>query len=58
MAFGGELGRSECPDDYVEPLIWIVLIQAHLKILRHRSKIEHHRAPFDVEDAVRGVTRH
>ena len=53
-----DLGGSKCGDDYVEPLVWIVLVQTHLKILRRRIIPIQYRAPFDVEDAVRRATRH
>ena len=48
-------GRSECGEDHVEPPVWIVLIQTHLKILGRRLIPIQYRAPFDVEDAVRGA---
>src|SRR4029453_13851651 len=52
------VGGSQCADDHVEPPVWIVLIQTNLKILRRRLIPIQYRAPFDVEDAVRGTTRH
>ena len=42
-------------EDYIEPLVWIVLINAHLKI-RGLTVIEKvRRAPFDVKNAVGGA---
>src|SRR5262249_39937377 len=54
----GEDGWSECAEDHVEPLIWIVLKQTHFKILRRCIICKQHGAPFDVEDAVRGAASH
>src|SRR6478672_4663685 len=51
-AFGVERW-SEHAKDHVEPPVWIVLIQAHLKILRRRVIPIEYCAPFDVKDAVR-----
>ena len=50
-----DIGGSERADNHVEPPVWIVLIQTHLKILRRRLIPIQYRAPFDVEDAVRGA---
>jgi hypothetical protein len=45
--------RIECADDYLEPSVGIVLIQAHFKVLCRRVVGKQHGAPFDVEYAVR-----
>jgi hypothetical protein len=42
----------DSPEDYVKPLVGIVLVQAHFKI-RCRAIIgKIHRVPLDVKDAV------
>jgi hypothetical protein len=39
-------------EDYVKPLVGIVLVQTHLMIRRQSAIVEVRCAPFDVEDAI------
>ena len=57
LTFGDD-GWRKRPDDHVEPLVWIVLIQTHLKVLRRSIIVTQHCAPFNVEDAARLATCH
>jgi hypothetical protein len=50
--------RLHRPEDHIEPLVWIILIQARLKIRRHSGIGEIHCAPFNVEDAIGRTARH
>ena len=50
-------GWVEVTDDYLERFKRIVLIQAHLKILRRRVISKKHSAPFDVKDTIRRAAR-
>jgi hypothetical protein len=49
--------RLHRAEDNIKPLVWIILIQARLKIRRHSSIGEIHCAPFNVEDAIRRTAR-
>src|SRR6059058_4721190 len=51
------VGWGEITDDDLEGLKRIVLIQAHLKILRRRVISKKHSAPFDVKDTIRRAAR-
>lgn len=43
--------------DYVEPLVWVVLVQAHLEIHRVAVNGKADGVPLDVKDAVRRSAR-
>ena len=50
-------GWVEVTDDYLERFKRIVLIQAHLKVLRRRVISKKNSAPFDVKDTIRRAPR-
>ena len=52
------VGRVKRTDNYIEPLVQIVLIETDLKILRHCGVGKQHRTPFNVEDTLRCRSRH